>query len=75
MLLCMDKKVVEAFNDISSATKAAFTRIFNQENKDDLVGKKGKKSTGGAKTSKEPQEDENEEEEEEEDKDQLIEED
>ncbi len=50
----MDKKVVESFNDIPTTTKSAFTRTFNQENKDDLVGKKGKKSTGGAKGAKEP---------------------
>lgn len=47
MNLCMDKKVIETFDGIDSQTKAAFTRIFNQENKEDLVGKKGKKGTGG----------------------------
>lgn len=48
MSLCMDKKTVDSFDNISTNTKSAFTRMFNVENKDDLVGKKGKKS-GGAK--------------------------
>ncbi len=54
MVLCMDKKTVESFDNLASTTKAAFTKIFNQENKDDLVGKKGKKAAGakGAKDAK-----------------------
>jgi len=68
MTLCMDKKVVESFDNVASTTKSAFTRLFNQENKDDLVGKKGKKSGGSAagKTTKAAADDEEIEAEEEE---------
>ena len=47
MSLCMDKKIVEMFDGLETTTKSAFTRMFNTENKDDLVGKKGKKSGSG----------------------------
>jgi hypothetical protein len=72
MILCMDKKTVEAFDNIDSSTKAAFTRLFNSENKENLVGKKGKKTAETTKAAKPPadggesdEEKENEEEEEE----------
>ncbi len=46
MTLCMDKKVIENFEQLESTTKSAFTRAYNSEMKDDLVGKKGKKAKG-----------------------------
>lgn len=51
MVLCMDKKTVESFDNIASTTKAAFTKTFNTESKDDLVGKKGKKAPAGGKSA------------------------
>jgi replication factor C subunit 1 len=42
MGLCMDDKVVRAFEDLDSGTKAAFTREYNKQHKEqNLVGKKG----------------------------------
>ena len=64
MILCMDKKIVESFDKIDTATKSAFTRTFNQENKEDLVGKKGKKGTGKGKASESAAKEGEEEEEE-----------
>lgn len=82
MVLCMDKKTVEQFDAIESQTKAAFTRTFNSEYKEDLTGKKGKKAKGsGAKSRASTTLDEGEEneeegvEEEEEAGDELLEED
>lgn len=63
MLLCMDPKTVEAFESLDSTTKAAFTREYNKQHKDDYTGGKGKK--GGKKgTAAAKPDDEGEEEEE-----------
>lgn len=77
MGLCMDKKVVEQFESISSTTKSAFTRLYNQENKEQsLVGKRVKKGKGQAKSATTAADEEAEEIEEDDDlQDQLLEED
>ncbi len=49
MGLCMDPKLVEAFESLDSQTKSAFTREYNKKHKDGTVGKKGKK--GDAKSA------------------------
>lgn len=77
MGLCMDKKVVEQFESISSTTKSAFTRLYNQENKEQsLVGKRVKKGKGQAKSATTAADEEAEEIEDDDDlQDQLLEED
>ena len=45
MYLCMDPKIQEAFDQLDSATKAAFTREYNKQHKDDIT----KTVTKGAK--------------------------
>ena len=49
MTLCMDKKTVEAFENLDSEVKAAFTREYNKHHKDDYSGVKkvpgGKRGT------------------------------
>ena len=52
MTLCMDQKTVEAFDQLDSQSKAAFTREYNKQHKDDFTGKKGPaKGKGKAKSA------------------------
>jgi replication factor C subunit 1 len=64
MTLCMDPKTVEAFDALDSQLKAAFTREYNKQHKDDVTkvagGKKGKKGKA-ATAANEDEEDEAEE--------------
>ena len=46
--LCMNKKAKEAFDNLSTQQKSAFTRAYNKDHKDPTVGKRGKKSTAAA---------------------------
>ena len=46
MSLCMDKKTVETFEALAPTVKAAFTRVYNSDYKENLTGKKGKKTKG-----------------------------
>lgn len=62
MTLCMDKKIIENFEALDPQAKAAFTREYNKQHKDDFTGKKaaGKKGAAKAKTvSGDNDEDEN----------------
>ena len=44
--LCMNKRAREAFENLSTQQKSAFTRAYNRDHKDPTLGKKGaKKST------------------------------
>ena len=42
MDLCMNKKVRESFDRLSTQQKSAFTRVYNQGHKDPLANKKTK---------------------------------
>lgn len=59
LALCMDKKTVEAFEDLDSQLKAAFTREYNKQHKDDVPkGVKGKKKAPAATLSDNEEEEE-----------------
>ena len=42
--LCISKKAKEAFDNLSTQQKSAFTRAYNKDHKDPTIGKKGKKA-------------------------------
>ena len=59
LTLCMDKKTVEAFEDLDSQLKAAFTREYNKQHKDDVPkGAKGKKKAAPATSLSDNEEEE-----------------
>ena len=43
--LCMNKKAKEAFENLSTQQKSAFTRAYNKDHKDPTVGKRTGKKT------------------------------
>jgi len=45
--LCMNKKVKESFEKLTTQQKTAFTKAYNKDHKDPTVGKKGKKAVQG----------------------------
>ena len=46
--LCMNKRAKEAFDNLSTQQKAAFTRAYNKDHGDPTVGKRGGKKTTNA---------------------------
>lgn len=42
--LCMNRKARDAFDNLSTQQKTAFTKAYNKEHKDPTQGKKGKKA-------------------------------
>ena len=60
MILCMDAKTVQAFEDLEPSVKAAFTREYNKQHKDDFTGKKVPKGTKGAAKKESVEDDEDE---------------
>ena len=61
MYLCMDTKIQEAFESLEPSTKAAFTREYNKQHRDDItktVVKGGKKKAAAVKDEDDEEEDE-----------------
>ena len=60
LYLCMDDKITQSFEDLDSSVKAAFTREYNKQHKDDFTGKKAptKKGMKAAKEAANEDEDE-----------------
>jgi len=64
MYLCMDTKIQEAFESLEPSTKAAFTREYNKQHRDDItktvVVKGGGKKKAAAVKNEEDEDEEDE---------------
>ncbi len=60
LYLCMDDKITQGFEDLDSSVKAAFTREYNKQHKDDFTGKKAPTKKGMKAAQEAANEDEDE---------------